>query len=976
MHSNEMEDLKEQEISSAHPAGSSGESDWKRRSDSVYLLNSAELSGESAFDCVFLHGLPFKPTREAHKVTWISRTKPSEVWLNWLYEINPSIRILAVSYEDSIKKDSNMDLYLVAENLLGELTRADVGKNRPFIFVCHCFGGIVAKAVCRRANERKELYTTFLQNLKGFCYFGVPHRGYRSLTDIVGKTNIAEGEWFEYVKVSSNKLSRLNELHDLLRNEYDWKVTGLGESLPTELENGRREVLVEEASARYFNFMIVPDADHYSICQPNSRDSSSYQFLETFIETILAQVTMTAEDMQDLPQIKVGLLKEIPEISRKVEEIHQELEKHKALGFWGMVGVGKTTLCKYFFNALWNAFPYTLFAEGVKQIPGDEREFEETVLSLVHHKGKKITPAPNLVQLRGKKLLVAFDDVEKDREIELLRKLSRTLLSSSRFIVASQNRQMLNKIDGIHIVRVAPLDGEDSKLLFKTRAFPDNQPLQEWQTKCMEEIVQACGGLPSSLYDVADYLKKCDDKAVWQQINPYLMNGYRGDFVGRDKVWKPLTMSDKVWKPLTMSYDKLGPEEKQMFLEAATFFQERFVENHGWRHGQRQWTLSEAKVIWSMIYQYEALHWKTLVDRSLVSQVPDDSVIRIHELLKRFGHSLTDNDDFKIRVDSVENLLNILQDVDRKIKNVHTLQVVCEEISGQYSTKICLKCRIPESGGYSNCEHLSQRLPLHEICSMERLRCLQLVDCEVEKGKATLPRSVVVFSSQNSGKNISFAKSSLLVYLSMTALKIDCLPESVCGLSNLQFLHLEAGNLRSLPDNFGSLQKLRLLKLVAQKLKRLPDSFSRLQDLQKIHLECDRLKCLPESIGHLTQLQELNLKCQTLVSLPPSIGELLALQDLSLRCNALEILPDRFGALVGLQKLELQCDKLQSIPEFLARLSQLRELILVCQNLRRLPRSFLPDSEALEYVCLQCDSLEGVPDSLVAMQALHTREVR
>ncbi|OAE20078.1 hypothetical protein AXG93_789s1010 [Marchantia polymorpha subsp. ruderalis] len=878
---------------------------WKQKSDSVHELSSAS---EKRTDVVFFHGLRLGPAHEAHLSTWKSRSDTPEVWLKWLHEDNPSLRIIAVSYDASMKKDSKngrMDIFQVSENLLHELIMAGVGKTGPVIFVGHSFGGIIAKEICRQAHLTRSLgedipaETTLLHNLRGLFFFGVPHRG-SSFTDVLEEINFEKGELVDYVKVFSKDLARLNHVFDRLCEKYEWRVAGVGESLPTLL------------------------------------------------------VKKTATDEQALPKIQVGRLK-----SLEGEEIQQLLEKG-TLGFWGMVGVGKTTLCKAVFNDLWNEFPYTLFAEGVKRIPGDEKEFEETVLSFVHHKGKKMAPAPNLVQLRGKKLLVAFDDVEKEREIDLLRKLSRLSTESSRYIVTSQNRQMLFKIDSIHIYEVERLHWEDSKLLFKKLAFPDNQPLPKWQQECMEDVVQKCGGLPLTLEVVANYLKGCNSKDVWQQLPNYLVNAEHGETVGLDKVW----MLPKI------SYDNLRPEAKQMFLEAATFFQERLVENHGWRHGQRLWTLSEAKLLWSMMYGNEALHWRTLVDRSLVSDVPEDSAIRVHELLKRLGHSLADTDGFKIRVDSVGNLIKILHDGKCKIKNVHTLQVVCKETSSQFlSPKLCIRCFLFQSGWISRCEHLFEHLPSDSICNMESLRFLQLVDCEFEEGKVILPRSVVVFSSQNSGKYISFPESSPLVYLSMKAFKIERLPESVCGLSNLRFLHLEAGNLLSLPDNFGNLKKLQQLKLVAQRLKELPASFGWLEDLRKVHLDCDQLKCLPETIGLLRQLQELNLGCDKLVSLPLSIGQLVALQDLSLRCNALEELPDPFGALVGLRKLELQCDELLHIPESIASLKQLRELILLCRKLRSLPQSF-GELEALQDLCLQCDSLESLPDSLDDLQAL------
>ncbi|BFI41949.1 protein SERAC1 [Marchantia polymorpha subsp. ruderalis] len=279
----------------AHCARNFRETGYNQTSDSVYELSSAS---EYRTDVVFFHGLRPGPAGE-HLSTW--RSKTGEVWLKWLHKYNPSLRILAVSYDASMKKDSRngrMDIYQVSENLLRELITRGVGQTGPVIFVGHSFGGIISKEICRQAHQNRDLgddilkRTTLLKNLRGLFCFGVPHRG-SLFTNVVEKLNFEKGELVDYVKVLNKDLARLNDVFDRLCTKYEWKVAGVGESKPTKLRNGFCDIIVEEASARCGDFSILEE-DHFSLCQSKSRDSSSYTILVEFFDKIQRKVTNIA----------------------------------------------------------------------------------------------------------------------------------------------------------------------------------------------------------------------------------------------------------------------------------------------------------------------------------------------------------------------------------------------------------------------------------------------------------------------------------------------------------------------------------------------------------------------------------------------------------------------------------------------------------------------------------------------------------
>ncbi len=85
------------------------------------------------------------------------------------------------------------------------------------------------------------------------------------------------------------------------------------------------------------------------------------------------------------------------------------------------------------------------------------------------------------------------------------------------------------------------------------------------------------------------------------------------------------------------------------------------------------------------------------------------------------------------------------------------------------------------------------------------------------------------------------------------------LMDSVCKLTNLEYLSLEGNNLISLPDDIGNLTKLKELNLSKNELSRLPDTIGNLTQLQKLNLSENNLSILPESITNLQNLEYIDI---------------------------------------------------------------------------------------------------------------------
>ncbi|KAL3685676.1 hypothetical protein R1sor_003698 [Riccia sorocarpa] len=256
--------------------------------DSIFELY-APTSGSAEMEILFFHGLQLEGTSDPHISTWQSRSAQKAVWPGqWLPKDFPKARILSISYDGSLKRDdtcSRMDMYLVAESLLQNCLLAGVGERHPVILVGHSYGGLVIKQLFllahRRRSYRPEI-KTFFESVKGIFYFATPHHG-SHFVSAIEKLSSKEGDLLSNVKVFSKDLARLNSEYNGIPQH--WLDSGLGEALPTKLGREFNDAFVEEGSAKCEGFLTVQE-NQFSICQPEARNSTTYQHLSNFIRFV------------------------------------------------------------------------------------------------------------------------------------------------------------------------------------------------------------------------------------------------------------------------------------------------------------------------------------------------------------------------------------------------------------------------------------------------------------------------------------------------------------------------------------------------------------------------------------------------------------------------------------------------------------------------------------------------------------------
>ncbi|OAE29019.1 hypothetical protein AXG93_3112s1060 [Marchantia polymorpha subsp. ruderalis] len=513
-------------------------------------------------------------------------------------------------------------------------------------------------------------------------------------------------------------------------------------------------MIVDEGSARYDNF-TMENEDHFSLCQPKSRKSNTYTRLTAFIQST------------DIKKVNRTRLIEVPKMAMKLHhhlfvKVQDILRRVPAVALCGMGGIGKTTLAKLLFNKLSVDFEYTCFVELPKREINEDymKELEGRVYSAMHHHGIKVALRGEVcdwTDLTLKRLLLVLDDIDNHRHVELLKRISSVNnCTNSRYIVTSRSLEYLNRCivtSGDRVIEacvfnVEYLNFESSKVLFMSHAFPDPTKLSSSLTKWLDKIVTKCDGLPLTLEVIGSYLKKKDDESIWRQCLDAL-----------DEAENVSDWDERLWAKLEVSYKPLSLEEKQIFLDAATFF------------NNSTWNLREAKSCWRVLYGLEDIRWRTLVDLCLVYDVSEMRSIQMHEQMRSLGMKLAAawGDNRICRTWTKKNVLSTSSNTGMKIELERLVISDAHKIS-----------ELPETFG-----------------RLARLRDLHLDDMS---GLQALPDT--------------FGQLSQLSHLSIAGCNMKQeLPHSFGQLPMLTILDLRScHSVKVYPNSIAAIQRLRRLK--------------------------------------------------------------------------------------------------------------------------------------------------------------------
>ncbi|CAN8240398.1 unnamed protein product [Cochlearia groenlandica] len=651
----------------------------------------------------------------------------------------------------------------------------------------------------------------------------------------------------------------------------------------------------------------------------------------------------------------------------------------RMIGLWGMGGIGKTTIAKYVYKGFFSEFDGSCLLENVKRdfkLHGPSHLREKILSDIFRKKDMNTWNRDSDVmkqRLRGKKVLIVFDDVDDIQQLEELAGSSQWFGPGSRIVITTRDRRVLEQHDVERIYEVKPLRTTQALQLFSKHAFKKPRPHEDYREISID-VVEQLGGLPLAIQVVGGTLYR-RDLEYWE-----------------DKLYLLRNNSDKsLSKALRVSYDALGELEKKIFLYIALCFNGVYMDRV--RNVLDMFFVSSRRKPLPTRPSIKALTEKSMISPSktkrlwvheLLQDMAEDIICEGKDEtpwkrlmlwdLKDINHIFSNNmGDETIEVESISldisqgNELKITPWIFKKMSNLKLLKLNTNSSNGANITRMVdgldylPTLRYLRWDAYNleslpskfctsflvelNLSHSSIHTIWHGTQDLGNLRNLNLTNCKnltefPDLSKATNLENIKLTESDNLTE---ISDSSLRQLNKLTSLdmsnckKLKRLPKNNINLKSLTLLRLDGCySLEEFPLISDSVEILRLRKTT---IKQVPTSIEQLSNLKELSLSgCKKLTNLPETIKKLKSLTNLGLaNCGNVTSFP-EIGT--KIKWLNLMNTAIETVPSNLGDKTELLYLNMSgCDKLLNLPQTMKKLGQLKYLFLRgCVNVFECPK--------------------------------------
>jgi len=247
-----------------------------------------------------------------------------------------------------------------------------------------------------------------------------------------------------------------------------------------------------------------------------------------------------------------------------VESLLQANSKDvRAIGIWGMPGIGKTTIAEQVYNRLRSNYEGYYFMDNVREESGRhgimylKKELYSTLLGQQNLKMNRLHGFPDSVmrKLQRMKVLVVLDDVSDPEQLDILIETPDRFGRGSRIIITTRDKQVLaKKVVDSNIYEVRALEFDDSFKLFNLNAFEQSHPKMEEYHELSKKLVNYTKGIPLVLKELG-HLLGGKDKKTWERQLERLTK----------------VPMKKVYDAIRLSYDDLDRGEKKMLLVIACF---------------------------------------------------------------------------------------------------------------------------------------------------------------------------------------------------------------------------------------------------------------------------------------------------------------------------------------------------------------------------------------------------------------------
>jgi len=239
--------------------------------------------------------------------------------------------------------------------------RWELGKQRKFVMIGHCFGGLVLKSLmveARKIAKRKPRNMldmknaasakTFLKNLRGVAFYAVPHFGYEldlNFTQFYSTWLDSGAEWAGIMQIlkDNQKMAELSQTCEDIIDEFSINVFAFLEGTPTEEMKCKLVGNIGAQSLARRNYIILEYCDHFTVCKPPDKEHPSYHKLLEFIKTCRAQ--KEKQIYCGRPSWQLSYYVESSLIKKLLKSLMDKESKHILVH--GPYGSGTTTLVEY-----------------------------------------------------------------------------------------------------------------------------------------------------------------------------------------------------------------------------------------------------------------------------------------------------------------------------------------------------------------------------------------------------------------------------------------------------------------------------------------------------------------------------------------------------------------------------------------------------------------------------------------------------
>jgi Leucine-rich repeat (LRR) protein len=242
---------------------------------------------------------------------------------------------------------------------------------------------------------------------------------------------------------------------------------------------------------------------------------------------------------------------------------------------------------------------------------------------------------------------------------------------------------------------------------------------------------------------------------------------------------------------------------------------------------------------------------------------------------------------------------------------------------------------------------------------------------------------------------LSHPYTSKIIYLDISAMDLDSIPDTIFHMTNLRVLNLSKNNLSdiNITGKFTHFKKLEHLYLNDNQLGTFPeqllqltnlqtlnlnnniiavfiDSFLGLHNLKKLCLNNNHINELPAAIKELTQLEVLEMSNNAIAHIPADLCSLENLLRIDLSTNFIKTLPVAIGQLQSLEELHLNNCKIKELPDSLCNLSKLRVVDIHENNLNKLPEQIGNLKDCQRLYIYNNPSIKELPKSFGELYSL------